>query len=244
MAPSTGLTRCTVIGSALVSEYLINGFAHRLETLSASRVGVQLCGSHAVGTHRATRRKFEWQWSDALLQGCVNSLHADRRATSHGSVLLHALLVPSFQSVCRLRAAVADRYPHLDAYTPVNEPGYDARFTGNCFGSPPPRRSQLVRALMHQVAARPWQCGASPVNPRSVDPNRCLVFTATRPCLKYQPIRTFTAMLSFVCCRTRGPSHTGHLRITEPASGVAELVEQPCSPTFWPNIRAIARFPG
>ena len=64
------------------------------------------------------------------------------------------LLDPSFpQRLAEYARAVAERYPHIDAYTPVNEPVTTARFSALYgFWYPHCRDDRsFVRALMHQM---------------------------------------------------------------------------------------------
>ena len=66
------------------------------------------------------------------------------------------LLDPAFpHALARYARAVAQRYPHLDAYTPVNEPLTTARFSGLYGIWYPHHRSDasFLRALLNQVLA-------------------------------------------------------------------------------------------
>ncbi|GAC1653015.1 MAG: hypothetical protein NVS9B15_13640 [Acidobacteriaceae bacterium] len=73
----------------------------------------------------------------------------------HGSGPSHtSLLDPQFpEKLARYAEQVAERYPWLDAYTPVNEPNTTARFSG-MYGTWYPHhlsRTSYLRALLHQL---------------------------------------------------------------------------------------------
>ena len=73
----------------------------------------------------------------------------------HGSGPQHtSLLDPGFpEKLAAYAGAVAERYPWIDAYTPVNEPHTTARFSGMYGVWYPHHRSResYLRALLHQV---------------------------------------------------------------------------------------------
>lgn len=97
-----------------------------------------------------------WSWADERLN-CLRSLGI-RPITSfvhHGSGPANtSLLDPEFP--CRLAAYAAEfaqRYPWVDAYTPVNEPNTTARFSG-LYGVWYPHhmsRASYLRALLNQL---------------------------------------------------------------------------------------------
>jgi beta-glucosidase/6-phospho-beta-glucosidase/beta-galactosidase len=75
----------------------------------------------------------------------------------HGSGPTHtSLLDPEFpRKLAAYAGAVAQRYPWIDAYTPVNEPNTTARFSG-MYGIWYPHhqdRASYLRALLHQMKA-------------------------------------------------------------------------------------------
>ena len=99
--------------------------------------------------------EFEWSWPDGRLaqlkqlgiRPIVGLLH-------HGSGPRYTnLLDPEFAlKLARFAAAVAQRYPWVDAYTPVNEPLTTARFSG-LYGHWYPHGhddATFVRALLNQ----------------------------------------------------------------------------------------------
>lgn len=101
-------------------------------------------------------RDASWRDSDAMLQRL-----RDRRIRPiagllhHGSGPFHtSLLDPAFpEKLASYALNVAERYPWIDAYTPVNEPNTTARFSGMYGTWYPHQRSLLsyLRALLNQV---------------------------------------------------------------------------------------------
>ncbi len=99
----------------------------------------------------------DWSWSDERL----NHLRALKIRPIAG--LLHHGSGPQYtdlldtefpQKLARYAGMVAERYPWLDAYTPVNEPLTTARFSG-LYGVWYPHAaddSSFVRALMNEIA--------------------------------------------------------------------------------------------
>ena len=111
------------------------GFADRIDdldriaSLGASRIRFPLLWERTEQGPGA----FDWRWADARMERLralglapiVGLLH-------HGSGPRHtSLLDPDFPSkLAAFARAVAERYPWVDAYTPVNEPLTTARFSG------------------------------------------------------------------------------------------------------------------
>ena len=100
----------------------------------------------------------DWRWADERLgrlrdlgiRPIVGLVH-------HGSGPRGAdLLAPGFVAgLAAFAGAVAERYPWVDAYTPVNEPGTTARFS-TLYGHWYPHRrddSAFARAMLHQSLA-------------------------------------------------------------------------------------------
>ena len=106
----------------------------------------------------ANADNFDWRWSDAAMQRCrelgirpiVGLLH-------HGSGPRYTdLLDPDFpRKFAAYARAVAERYPWIDAYTPINEPLTTARFSALYGLWFPHRRDKesFVRALWNQSRA-------------------------------------------------------------------------------------------
>ncbi len=98
---------------------------------------------------------FDWTWTDARLG------HLKRLGIRPIAGLLHhgsgprytSLIDPGFpQKFAAFAAAVARRYPWIDAYTPINEPLTTARFSGLYGHWYPHGRDEktFVRALLNQ----------------------------------------------------------------------------------------------
>ena len=135
----------------------------------------------------------DWQWTDARL-GELRSLGIAPIAglVHHGSGPQYASLMDAgfAAHLAAYAAAVARRYPWLDAYTPVNEPLTTARFTG-LYGHWQPHRqgdTPFVRALLNQCRGTVLAMRAI----REVNPAARLVQTDDagktygRPSLAYQ----------------------------------------------------------
>ena len=101
-------------------------------------------------------RNASWAWSDERFR-CLLDLGIRPVAglVHHGSGPSDtSLLDPEFpEKLARYAFAVAQHYPWLDAYTPVNEPNTTARFSG-MYGTWYPHhmsRESYVRALVNQL---------------------------------------------------------------------------------------------
>ncbi len=119
-----------------------------------------------------------WQEADRILQAVErHALHPIVGLVHHGSGPHHTnLLDPNFpEKLAAYALALAQRYPWITDYTPVNEPQTTGRFTclyGHWF---PHHRSMhsYVRALFHQAKAIVLAMQAI----RSVQPNARLIHT-------------------------------------------------------------------
>ncbi len=99
-----------------------------------------------------------WEWADARLRRIVQAgIRPIVGFLHHGSGPRHtSLLDPAFpEKLAAYAEAVAQRYPWIDAYTPVNEPNTTARFSGMYGIWYPHHQSRLsyLRALLHQTKA-------------------------------------------------------------------------------------------
>ena len=119
-----------------------------------------------------------WRWSDERLS-CLRELGMRPVASllHHGSGPRHtSLLDPAFpEKLAAYAGAVAERYPWIDAYTPVNEPHTTARFSamyGVWFPHHTSENSYL-RALLHQLKATVLSMEAI----RKIQPNARLIQT-------------------------------------------------------------------
>ena len=99
-----------------------------------------------------------WHWEDAHLN-CLRNLGIRPIAglLHHGSGPRHtSLLDPHFpEKLAAYAGKVAERYPWIDAYTPVNEPNTTARFSGLYALWYPHHfsRASYLRALLNQLKA-------------------------------------------------------------------------------------------
>lgn len=119
-----------------------------------------------------------WRWEDERL-ACLRSLGVRPIASlvHHGSGPMHtSLLDPQFpEKLATFAGEVAERYPWLDAYTPVNEPNTTARFSGH-YGIWYPHhtsRASYLRALINQLKATVLSMAAI----RRVQPDAQLIQT-------------------------------------------------------------------
>jgi dTDP-4-dehydrorhamnose reductase len=129
---------CTVnrVGDEFYDQLERNGHADRIEDLDLfAGLGVRALRYPVLWERTAPDglARADWTWPDARLarladlgiRPIVGLLH-------HGSGPRHTSLVdPDFPSqLADYARAVAERYPWVDAYTPVNEPLTTARFSG------------------------------------------------------------------------------------------------------------------
>ena len=189
---------CTVnrVGADYRDQLEETGFAYRLDDLDRlASLGLR-CIRLPLLWERSARGaadSLDWRWADsrvermqALGMRCVAGL------VHHGSgPPTTQLLDPAFpDALARYARAVAERYPHLDAYTPVNEPLTTARFSALYGLWYPHHRSDksFVRALLNQVLAT-W---LSMQEIRRVNPSARLVqtddlgYAHSTPALRYQ----------------------------------------------------------
>jgi dTDP-4-dehydrorhamnose reductase len=119
-----------------------------------------------------------WRWSDERL-ACLRQLEI-RPIVSllhHGSGPKGTdLLDPAFPlKFAAYAAKVAERYPWIESYTPINEPNTTARFSG-MYGVWYPHgrsRATYLRALLHQLKGSVLAMEAI----RRVRPDACLIQT-------------------------------------------------------------------
>ena len=188
---------CTVnrVGDQFHDQLDASGFARepahldRLASLGIARMRFPILWERT----EIRRGECDWHWADQSLarlaelkvQPVAGLLH-------HGSgPAWTSLLDPSFASLLSdYAAAVATRYPHINDWTPVNEPLTTARFSG-LYGFWYPHRSDdasFVRALLNQVRATVLAMKAV----RRVNPGARLVqtedlgFVTSSPALAYQ----------------------------------------------------------
>ena len=162
-----GGVECTVnrVGERYFDQIERTGHAHRLSDLDLiAGLGLRTV-RYPVLWERAARGlsvepeaadQYEWRWSDERLERLRElGIRPIVGLVHHGSgPQFTDLLDPEFpRKLARYARAVAERYPWVDAYTPVNEPLTTARFSA-LYGHWYPHRRDLAafaRALLNQV---------------------------------------------------------------------------------------------
>lgn len=238
---------CTVnrVGDQWRDQLEETGFAARLDDLDRlASLGIRRMRFPLLWERTAPDApdRFDWAWADLRIarlrelnvQPIVGLLH-------HGSGPRYThLLDPAFPSLLACFArAVAERYPEVAAYTPVNEPLTTARF-GGLYGLWYPHRRDdraFVRALLHQVQGTVLAMRAI----REVRPDAQLVqtddlgCTHSVPSLKYQAdFENLRRWLAFDLLDGRvGPRHPMWRYLRRHGAGTEELlalVEAACPP--------------
>lgn len=149
------------VGDETLDQLLLSGFDRRLDdldrlaSLGAAAVRFPLLWERTApqGPERA-----DWSWADARLSRLAErGVQPILGLVHHGSGPRHThLLDPAFAGgVAAYARAVAERYPQVVAYTPVNEPLTTARFSalyGHWYPHARDERS-FWQALKHQLQA-------------------------------------------------------------------------------------------
>ncbi|MCP2014112.1 dTDP-4-dehydrorhamnose reductase [Deinococcus sp. HSC-46F16] len=149
------------VGNDYLDQNALSGFDHRLDDLdrladlgiTAMRFPLLWERTAPYGPERA-----DWHWADTRLARLADrGVEPIVGLVHHGSGPRHThLLDPGFvKGVQAYARAVAERYPHLGAYTPVNEPLTTARFSalyGHWYPHARDERS-FWTALFHQLQA-------------------------------------------------------------------------------------------
>ncbi len=184
--------------------------------------------------------KADWSWADERLERLhelgirpiIGLLH-------HGSgPLSTSLLDPAFpEKLAEFAGAVAQRYPWIDAYTPVNEPLTTARFS-SLYGLWYPHRRDdrsFARALLNQVNATKRAMHAiRQVNPQAqLVQTEDLAKTYSTPSLDYQAdfdnARRWLSLDLLTGRITKKHFLYGYLTDEGiSANELAELVDEPC----------------
>jgi dTDP-4-dehydrorhamnose reductase len=190
-------------------------------------------------------RSADWSWPDRRL-GRLRALGVEPIVglVHHGSGPPDTSLVdPSFpERLADYARAVAERYPWVEAYTPVNEPLTTARFSGLYGHWYPHGRDErtFARALVNQCRAVALAMRAiREVNPAArLVQTEDLAFVRSTPGLAYQAdFENERRWLSFDLLTGRvGPGHPlyDHLRGAGIAPAeFAELANEPCPPDLF-----------
>jgi dTDP-4-dehydrorhamnose reductase len=184
----------------------------------------------------------DWRWHDQRLAKMRElGISPIAGLVHHGSGPRYTSLAdPAFPEMLAQHAArVAERYPWIDKYTPVNEPLTTARFSG-LYGHWYPHgadEATFLRTLINQCRAVVLSMQAV----RRVNPAAQLVQTEdmgkvfSTPRLQYQAdYENQRRWLSFdLLCGRIGPDHPWHQGFMEHGIGADELaffVENPCPP--------------
>jgi dTDP-4-dehydrorhamnose reductase len=174
----------------------------------------------------------DWSWADERLQRLRElDVRVIAGLTHHGSGPRHTSLVdPSFATgLAEYARAVAERYPWIEAYTPVNEPLTTARFSG-LYGLWYPHGrddATFARALVNQSRAVVLAMQAiREVNPRAVliqteDLGRTYGTPALAPMVAFYNHRRWLS-LDLLCGRVT-PQHPLYDALLEWGIGAEEL---------------------
>jgi dTDP-4-dehydrorhamnose reductase len=168
------------VGDRFHDQIVQSGFAERLDDLDRlASLGITRMRFPLVWERtERTLGQFDWSWSDPRVERLAKlGVAPIAGLVHHGSGPRWTnLLDPGFAPrLARFARAVAERYPHIDAYTPVNEPLTTARFAG-LYGIWYPHHANdksFVRALMNQVRGTVLAMRAI----RDVNPQALLVQT-------------------------------------------------------------------
>ncbi|MEO8654208.1 MAG: family 1 glycosylhydrolase [Ramlibacter sp.] len=237
---------CTVnrVGDAYRDQLVANGFDRRVDDIDRlAGIGAK-CLRFPLLWERAEIEpgRYDWRWSDARIERLRElGLPAIAGLLHHGSGPPHTSLVhPDFpQQLAAYARAVAERYPDLDAYTPINEPLTTARFSA-LYGLWYPHRrddKSFVRALLNQIRATVLAMRAV----REVNPDARLVQTEdlghvdSSPRLRYQAeFENLRRWLTFdlLCGRVdaRHPLRSYLRKYGASEQELQALVERPCPP--------------
>ena len=193
-----GGVECTInrVGDRYFSQLEFSGHARRLADLERiASLGIRTLRYPILWEQLAPHSsdEIDWSWPDERLhklrelgiRPIVGLLH-------HGSGPRYtSLLDPAFPTkLAQFARAVAERYPWIDAYTPVNEPLTTARFSGLYGHWYPHARDERVfaRCLVNQIRA--VVCAMRAI--REINPGAQLVQTEdfgktfSSPSLRYQ----------------------------------------------------------
>jgi dTDP-4-dehydrorhamnose reductase len=238
---------CTVnrVGDRYFDQLEQNGHATRLNDLDLfAELGVRAIRYPVLWERTAPNclETADWSWADERLERLRElGIRPIVGLVHHGSGPRHTSLIdPAFaQGLAQFARAVAERYPWLTHYTPVNEPLTTARFSGLYGHWYPHGRDDLTfaRALLtqcHGIKLSMWAI-------RQVNPDAQLVQTEdlgkifSTPLLAYQAeFENERRWLSFdlLCGRVnREHSMWNYLRSLGISEGELELfLEAPCSP--------------
>lgn len=151
---------CNRVGDRYFDQMDLSGHSTRLSDFhDFARLGIRTLRFGLLWERWARQRS--WEWSDACLRrlqeigirpiaGLVHHGSGPSESGTEGTSLLDPMFA---EKLAAYAALVAQRYPWIDAYTPVNEPNTTARFSA-MYGLWYPhrlRRASYLRALLSQV---------------------------------------------------------------------------------------------
>ncbi|WP_437828531.1 family 1 glycosylhydrolase [Sorangium sp. So ce1153] len=240
-----GGVECTVnrVRDAYHDQLDRNGHAHRLDDLDRfAELGIRALRYPVLWERTAPDGPARFAWADARL-GRLRDLGVRPIVglVHHGSGPPRTSLIdPSFvEGLARFARAVAERYPWVEDYTPVNEPLTTARFSG-LYGHWYPHGQDgrsFLRALLTQCRA----IAAAMRAVREINPRARLVQTEdlgrtfSTPLLSYQAEHeNHRRWLSLDLLMGRvDRDHPFYLQLLEWGASPGELealVESPCPP--------------
>lgn len=241
---------CTVnrVGNQYFDQLDRNGHATRIEDLPLfASLGVKAIRYPILWERIAPNglAQADWSWPDERLE-VLKQLNIQPIAglVHHGSGPAHTSLIdPAFpEKLAEFAGAVAERYPWLSYYTPVNEPLTTARFSGLYGHWYPHQRDDrsFLSALIHQCRA----VALSMAKIRETNPDAQLVQTEdlgkvfSTPLLAYQAeFENNRRWLSFdLLCGYVNRDHPLWSYILKAGIAEAELdwfLEHPCPPDIF-----------
>lgn len=245
-----GGVECTVnrVGEQYLNQLDFNGHRERIEDLDAlAALGIrrlrypilwELTAPHAAET-------YDWRWADQRLER-LRELGIDPIIgfVHHGSGPRYTnLLDANFaEALARYARAFATRFPHIDHYTPVNEPLTTARFSALYALWYPHKRDDrsFVRAVINQCRAVVLAMRAI----REINPFARLVQTEdlgriySTPDLQYQAdFENERRWLTWDLLSGRVDKHHALwrylLRARVPQAELEEFIASPCPPDIF-----------
>jgi dTDP-4-dehydrorhamnose reductase len=237
---------CTVnrVGDQYRDQLVANGFHERIEDLDRlASLGIKRMRFPLLWERtEIAPNAYDWRWSDERMAR-LRELGVAPIAglLHHGSGPRYTdLLDPGFPlALARYAKAVAQRYPDIEAYTPVNEPLTTARFSA-LYGLWYPHArddKSFVRALLNQLRGTVLAMRAvREVNPRAqLVQTDDLGHTESSPRLRYQAeFENLRRWLTFdLLCGRIDAQHPLRAYLRKHGADEQELqefVEEPCPP--------------
>ena len=241
-----GGPECTVnrVGDRLRDQLHESGHHDRIEDLDLfARLGLTAIRYPLLWERIAPDRpdRFDWAWSDARLARLRQlNIRPIAGLVHHGSGPLYTdLLADSFApGLAAFARAVAERYPWIEAWTPVNEPVTTARFSALYGLWHPHHRDEgsFWRALLNQIdGVRLAMAEIRRVNPaakliQTDDLGRTYATSAVRDQAAFDNVRRWMGW-DLLCGRV-GPDHPLWRRLC--AFGLEDrlrrIADAPCPP--------------